>query len=80
MNIGLWVPASVLPTDGAGQYLDGAETKPKSVGVSPAFCKGRVHCVGEMPIFRSPETGVLLRDKVAVAVLLWTTPPDAACS
>lgn len=70
VNTGLWVPASVFPTDGAGQYLDGAETKPKSARVSPTFCKGRTHSVGEMPIFRSPETRVLLWVKVNVAVVL----------
>lgn len=68
-----------FPTDGAGHYLDGAETNQKSSKVDRAFCKGRVHCVGEMPTVRSPEMRVLLWVKVKVAVVLWTTSPDALC-
>lgn len=70
MNLGLWVPEPVFPADGAGQYLDGTETKQKSVRVYSTFCKGRVHCVGEMPIFRSLERRVLLWVRVNVAIVL----------
>lgn len=48
----------------------------KSAEVYPAFCKGRVCCVREMPTFRSIESRILFWVKVSVLMAFWTMPPD----
>lgn len=78
-SLGLWVPEPVFPTVGAGEYLEGAQTKQKSSKVYLAFCKGRLCCVGAMPMLRLPGRRVLRWVKVSAAVVLRMMPPGALC-